>query len=1141
MTFDPSSNSPAGMSLIELSGLDLRNGSISAPRGSCREMLNFEIDQQGGLVRASGWQKYDGTVMGPALDQAVVFKFNVGSITGVFLYGELISVSSSGLPQQTLTCLGTANIATSGFGLYMAAAYPVGNYTNWFDPTSFGTLTTIVGLTSGATISSLIAPGAMLLTDPSISTTIYNGIKMGIVAKHAATVSSVPGMASSPIDCEFSFNNNSYAIHDCVFFNFNTGNTPTLVTGPLEGHYIRNSSAGGITIGRLLQVNIDNAGSFDKGTASGWLIVYDVLLGLPLPSAGDNLDLYDAKNAVLVQASAMKATGIVPNNRSTRALLYQTSEQQVKTQGGNPPPGKYMTRPPSQQGVPRTWSRPQLTREISYTQKYQGGTAGIGFGPTGANDFSTYEYDRQGLTQQLQALAPVTAAEKFPTAANAAATNPPTAGAWANITNIFADDAAVASCVGAAYYLRGSAFDFSFIPPGSRILGVSCRVKCDASAVGQNPFIQMVALTIPDPNGPNGQGWRICTSPLTWSVPTGAINTLTIAPLTNFVFGSTTSLWGEQLTLQTLQDPNFGLYVSIGRTPGGVPPTYNVDCFTLTVTYVPPSRTVYVRNVGAAAPADIPVNIIHYSIDNGSFSDVNNPAVGVLTFWVQQTAAGATATEADATNAGMARVIGPGEQIRDGPAGAGNLLGYTNGSHTPVTFPGGAMLDQFQSRYEVIDANFYDDVNARAGFIVNGVEWGTMFDTVYTIHIRTGRPTDQDNPRYVANHLGYLHLGFASGAVVNCGTGRPLSVIGAPGSNTYNFGEPVTGILTLNGQTLGVWTDRCTRGLQGASPSPDLGGYTTIIISPAIGAIEHSVRSVVGEAVWTSYRGFETVNTVNTYGDFETLPASDKISAWLQPRLQVDRLIATTPSRFLYAYACRNKRQYVACFEDGYFAKMTMFGQQKEPEFSTGVLGRPMSAATFPDYGVQTYLRAVIRHVSQGVRTDGKEIILASFENLSPLFGSTAFYPYVVQLECGDTWDISLNLPCWFDLNALYFNQPQQQGKYQSLTIFVNALEGTQLRTYTMTNFDGPMTPNPNPASDPNVNPSQLTVPRFGADGRAYIPPPQVGMVMDIPATGRMLRLRVDACQDVDSNVSICPVRVTHLGFQEEPERVDKS
>ena len=1067
--------------------------------------------------------------MGPDLEQFVIISYLPGAIVGTFQYGELITIQQSGFPQQTMISLGTANV---GFGNFLAAAYPYTDYTNWVDPTSFTTSATVQALTSGAQLTSIL--GVQVMTDPTLTVAQYNAVKKAIQAKHSTAVLSVPGDPLRPIDCEFGFSNDVYAIHDCIVWPFTNGSS---ASPPLEGHYVRGNTGvlAGLTVGRLLQINITGGGAFDTANATGYFILYDVPLGLATPGNGDRFDLWNANNTALVQANVFRyTTGVVLAPRITRALLYKTTDQvaAVKTLAGLPPPSKYQDRIATQTPSPRTWTRPRLTREIPYTQKYGALASAAGFAPVGANDFSIYEYTRQGLTQQLQAQTPITALEKFPTVA----TQPSTG--WTNPNNIFADDGVFATNPGNAQLLRGSGFDFSFIPPRSRIVGLSVRVKGLATGTA---YFRDVWLTIPDPQATPafGTGWRYGVINKGGSTPA---NTLT-AVNASYVFGGNTDLWGEQITPEMLQDPNFGFMVGIVHTAAG---TQSLDAFTVTVTYVPPSRTVYIRNTGSTtiAVTDIPVNILHYSIDNGSFTDTNNPAQGILTFWVQSTAAGALATEGDATNAGMARVIGAGEEIWTGPGATGTKLGYTNGSHSPISFPGGAMLDQFQSRYEVIDANFYDDVNARAAFMVNGVEFCTMFDGTYTLRARTGRPTDQDNPRFVANHLSYLHLGFASGAVVNCGTNRPLSVIGAPGSNTYNFGEPVTGLLTLNGQTLGVWTDRCTRGLQGSSPAPDLGGYTPIIISPAIGAIEHSVRSVLGEAVWMSYRGVETVRTVQAYGDFETLPVSEKVTPWLRERVQTDSKIATAPGRLIYAVGVRNDRQYKAFFGDGYVLTVTMYGTDKEPECSIQCLGRPIAAATFPDYGVQTYLRGVIRHVYQCVRTDGKEQIFASFENLSPvLIGPPNFnFPYVVELNAGHAWDIGLDMPCWLDFNGLYFGNPEQQQKNQEMTVFVNALAGTQLRAYTLVNYDGPMDPSPTIASDTDIHTTQVTIPQYPASSaRLRLPVPQVPVVIDIPSTGRMLRLRIDANQDVDSDVTVQPVRITHLGFQQEAERIDKS
>lgn len=1126
----------AGLSMVEVGGLDLRNGSISSPRGTLRDCLNFIFDQEGGAVRDKGWCKYDGTVVGPDLQQFVIIPYLPGAIVGTFQYGELITIQQSGFPQQVMICLGTANV---GFGNFLAAAYPYTDYTNWVDPTSFTTSATVQGLTSLAQLLSIV--GVQVMTDPSISVTQYNAIQKAIQAKHSATVQPVPGDPLRPVDCEFGFNNNVYAIHDCVMWHFNVGAAG--VGGvPLEGHYLRGSTGvlAGVTVGRLLQIDVTGTGSFDSSNASGKLILYDCPIGMATPTNGDRFDLYDANNVALVTANVLRySTAAVEPARGTRALLYQTTDQvaAVKTLAGLPPPAQYMDRISTQTPNPRTWTRPRLTREISYTQKFQSRTTGSGFGPVGANDFSIYEYTRQGLTRQLQAATPITAAEKFPTVA----TQPGVA--WLNPNNIFADDGVFTTNNTNLNYIRGSGFDFSFIPPGSRILGVSVRVKGLTSAVApRNPYIGKVYLTIPDPQSQPafGTGWRQGV------LNKGGTDYRLTAANASYTFGGNTDLWGEQITVQMLQDPDFGVMVGMDVSVGGALPTFSLDCLTVTVTYVPPTRQVYIRNSGGVGtpPADIPVYILHYSIDNGSFTDAGNPAQGVLTFWVQTTAAGATATEGDATNAGMSRVIGAGEEIWTGPGGTGTLLGYTNSGHAPISFPAGAMLDQFQSMYETIDANFYDDVNARAGFICNGVEFAVMFDGQYTARVRTGRPTDQDNPRFLAAHLNYLHLGFASGAVVNCGTNRPLSVIQAPGSNTYNFGEPITGLLTLNGQTLGVWTSNKTRGLQGSSPAPDLGGYSPIIISPAVGAIEHSVRSVLGEATWMSFRGVETVRTVQAYGDFETLPMTWKVTPWLRSRVQGDSNIATAPGRFITAVGVRNDRQYRAFFGDGYILTVTVYDGDKEPECSIQCLGRPIAAATFPDYGVQTYLRGVVRHVSQAVRTDGKEQIFASFENLSPIIIGPPNYnfPYVVQLAAGAAWDIGLDMPCWIDFNGLYFGNPEQQQKNQEMTIFVNALAGTQLRVYTLVNFDGPMDPAPLVTSDPNVNTRQLVIPQYpAADARLRLPVPQVAVNVDIPSTGRMLRLRIDANQDVDSNVTIQSVRITHLGFQIEPERLDKS
>jgi hypothetical protein len=149
---------PGGLSIVEVSGLDLRNGSISAPRGSCRDMLNWEVDQEGGLARIKGYAVYDGTVMGPELDQSVIVNYIPAAITGVFRYAEMVSIVDGAYPTQYALCLGTMN---ANWGLFLVLAFPYTDYSNWVDPTTHSTSAVITGLTSGAVLSANIGVTAV--------------------------------------------------------------------------------------------------------------------------------------------------------------------------------------------------------------------------------------------------------------------------------------------------------------------------------------------------------------------------------------------------------------------------------------------------------------------------------------------------------------------------------------------------------------------------------------------------------------------------------------------------------------------------------------------------------------------------------------------------------------------------------------------------------------------------------------------------------------------------------------------------------------------------------------------------------------------------------------------------------------------
>jgi hypothetical protein len=1124
-------------------GLDQRSASINAAKGTLSNCFNFEKDQGPGYSRRLGWVRYDGRITGPEIEDGVVALYNTANLTGVFTYGEQVRFASAGLP--TLNAIYIGNSVS--FGSYPAAllfAYPIQTFTNWNDITSYPTATSITGLSSGAVLTSLLFQPT-LMNDSTISIPMYDNLKRATQRAHYLSVGAVPGRNESPVDAEFTFGNKSYAIHDCVTYTFTNG-ASTIGIVPVEGNVLVDKNTGK-SIGTILAIQT-TLGDWVAGTMQGQIVVYDYVLGQAFPSTGDQFDLYSADGLTkLVNNVGMFGSNLTANANNTRALLYSTYEQYVKDYTFGSLYGiNNIINPPHNVPTPPTWSRPRLTRELPYTSV--GLPAGsTSFGPTGSLDYSIYEYSRQGLTTQINQLSPIASPEKFPTIA----TDLSNGAVWVNKNNILVQDGAVANFppiaanigyqIGA---LAGSAFDFSSIPDNSVILGVVFRMRAQSSIAGNYTDGEIRLMSSAFPNGLGSQNKANGFFP-----PVG---------LTDRSYGSATDTWGEQITTAMLKDPSFGVSVRWKRVGTNPATTISVDAYAMTVYYVPPTRSVYVRDptIVAAPAQDVPINIIHYCINSGDFP--TQTAVGVLTVSIGN-------VEYQGTAAGKIRRLKAGDEIRTAAstpatnAANGTLLGYVTAEDYPTSFPPGAGLDSVNSRYEVIDANFWDTAEGRAAYIANGVEFATMFDGIFHVRIRTGRPTANDNPRHVAAHLNYLHLGFQSGSVVNTATGKPLTVLGTPGngSSVQNFGEPINGMLTLNGQTLGVFTDRSTRGLQGTAPASSTTnvGYTPIMISPAINCIEYTLVNLVGEAVWTSYRGVETLRSVNAYGDFETLPLSAAAQKWLQGRIQVDLSIGSKPSRAVYAIGVRNKRQYRLFFADAYVYTLTLFDAGDYPVSTVQRLARP-NATTVPS-GVndEPCNAGVIRHVYNGTRSDGKEIILASFENQNAAVVPAQslptqlgpYFPYAVRLDCGYSDDVQPCMPAFIEFNAIYAGYPTQSQQFGTITIFMNAYGGSQATIYTKMNFDGPIfdTAQVNQvgvltAADFQVRKQLVTLPLI--ENRAYIPVPQRYMVVDAPGEGRMLKLRIDATQ-APANFAplLVPLRITHLSISGIGQDLDRT
>lgn len=178
----------------------------------------------------------------------------------------------------------------------------------------------------------------------------------------------------------------------------------------------------------------------------------------------------------------------------------------------------------------------------------------------------------------------------FPTAATSTVEAPWEDNAWADVGNIFADDAATASVTAANFdtgdqtqVLKAYTFDFSGIPAGSTIDGVTVRINAwYANGAGELGLCQLL-----DTNRAK-VGDNHCAVPVA----------LTNDDTTIITEGGAADTWGNALNLAWVQDADFGVALGVEATED------NCDCF---VDYV-------TMEIDYTAPAgqNVPEKMYHY-------------------------------------------------------------------------------------------------------------------------------------------------------------------------------------------------------------------------------------------------------------------------------------------------------------------------------------------------------------------------------------------------------------------------------------------------------------------------------------------------------------------------------------------------
>lgn len=231
-------------------------------------------------------------------------------------------------------------------------------------------------------------------------------------------------------------------------------------------------------------------------------------------------------------------------------------------------------------------------------------------------------------------------------------------------------------------------------------------------------------------------------------------------------------------------------------------------------------------------------------------------------------------------------------------------------SYSYVIPPGG--------RYESIVHNFWGESISRT-WCVNEVGAPLMFaggGPIIPILFPSlaGAPPVGTYPKYIEVHKNHLFFGYARGNIVHTVMGDPLSVNGFLGAAEFNLGTPLTGLKSITGGGLAIYSRRKTFLLEG----DDVANWTMKTIAEKSGAIDYTVQTL-GQTLAIDDEGLNSLERVQAYGDFKSKPLSFDIQPALTGRVSAPLFpgYGGVEASVVGAFVVRGTNQYRLVFSDG--------------------------------------------------------------------------------------------------------------------------------------------------------------------------------------------------------------------------------
>lgn len=494
-------------------------------------------------------------------------------------------------------------------------------------------------------------------------------------------------------------------------------------------------------------------------------------------------------------------------------------------------------------------------------------------------------------------------------------------------------------------------------------------------------------------------------------------------------FGGPDSLFGLTAdNMKAAMDDTFGFCVQpyINRVADNRNGSIFIFYVNVTVYYTADISSYYFYN----GTDDLTAKIVNYNLASGTWE--GNDAAGTMQV-------------IDVTPVGSADrwAITDGDEIWTEPGGTGLHFATVSTNQITSTLPCLKDLEDNKSRYEIITANFYSNADWEAFYGVSGAGRAFSYDGFYFKRIYAIPDNTLDLPRHIAFHQFHLALGYLSGAVELSATGDPFNFNGVDGAVEIDMGDPVTGLIRMNGTTLGVFCKKSIQGIIGTSSD----NFSRQILSPYEGAIEYTLVDM-GQPVYCSYRGISTFDQTAAYGDFSGQRMSTQVNPWLLPRIQgtVSPLGETAASAGpIVAIPCRTTNQYRLYFGDGYRLTMTMVNGQ-QPQFTIqaeGLFSNTGDAGLFMGY-------IVPRSETSYVDGTGAERIYISHYSPSVAPPTSGYFMY----EYNRSWTFDGHgIPAYFVSNENFYGSAFDYDKFNKIRLHGMSLGYAPISVHVETNY----------------------------------------------------------------------------------------